>query len=307
MGYLYKVFVLLIGFAIPNTLWAQSHGNFVNEDSSPLKIERNNSGDVYYWIDNKALDLSKVDYSDVYETYLTPIAGQLFEDCTGQFVEGKLQLEPTLLQTYSSWNDKTFDAPVNGVLGNDFRRIEVYIYPGAVRKDSVTYSVKGRTKVKTNIRDFTGEIRIKKIYHIFCHDADSEDYYKIIADYALTEDTSQKGSGMFRGILGVYGYISDDAPDIVRVDNRNEVGDGYFNRYYVGTWESYGNPDLIERCMWGDGRLPFRFDFDKGDGETVVNPKYASPEWNDFMQGKGLEIVEPESGDSCASYKNPWW
>ena len=60
--------------------------------------------------------------------------------------------------------------------------------------------------------------------------------------------------------------------------------------------------------MWGDNRLPFRFDFDIGVGEIRVNPKYSSPEWDDFMQWKeDLDIVESESGDSRATYKNPWW
>jgi len=57
----------------------------------------------------------------------------------------------------------------------------------------VTYSVRGRTKVKENVCDFSGEVRIKKIYHVFERDADSPDYYKIIADYSLKEDSTQNG------------------------------------------------------------------------------------------------------------------
>ena len=36
-------------------------------DTSPLKIERDALGAVYYWIDNNALDLARIDYSDLYE------------------------------------------------------------------------------------------------------------------------------------------------------------------------------------------------------------------------------------------------
>lgn len=276
--------------------------------ASPIKIERDALGTEYYWIDNHALDLARIDYSDLYETYLTPIKGkvikgEVLEDCTQLFIEGKLHLEPTFLKTYSN----SFDAPVNGVLGNDFRRIEVYFYPGAVKSDSVTYSVRGRTKVKKNVCDFAGEIKIKKIYHwIDCY-VDSTDCYTIIADYSLREDSMQKGSGVFRGILGAYGYATDDAPEIIKVDNRYEDGDGYMNRSYVGTWQSYKNPAIVKRCMWGDYRMPFRFDFDIGDGEIRVNSKYASPEWDRFMHCEDLDIVELESGDSRATYKNPWW
>ena len=91
-------------------------------ETSPLKIERDALGAVYYWIDNNALDLARIDYSDLYETYMTPIEGQLFEDCTQLFIDGKLRLEPPFLKTYSYWGDYTYDAPANGILGNDFKR-----------------------------------------------------------------------------------------------------------------------------------------------------------------------------------------
>ena len=235
--------------------------------NKPLNIERDEFGEVYYWIDNDALDLCQVDYSGLYETYMTPIEGQLFEDCTRFFIEGKLLLEQAFFKTYLYWNGKAVDAPVNGVLGNDFKRIEVYFYPDAIKTDSVTYVVRGRTKVKKNVRDFAGEVKIKKIYHIF----------------------------------------TDDVPNTIRVDNREQDGDGYMNRSFVGTWQSYKNSAIVKRCMWGDGRLPFRFDFDIGNGEMKVNPKYASPEWDRLLHFKDLDIVEPESGDSRATYKKPWW
>ena len=116
--------------------------------ANPLKIERDALGAVYYWIDNNALDLARIDYSDLYETYMTPIEGQLFEDCTQIFIEGKLRLEPTFLKTYSYWGGHTYDAPVDGVLGNDFRRIEVYFYPDAVKTDS------GRSQNQENLSYF---------------------------------------------------------------------------------------------------------------------------------------------------------
>ena len=98
---------------------------------------------------------------------MTPIEGQLFKDCTQQFIDGKLLIGTGLFSkhTLTLIGETTIDTPVNGVLGNDFRRIEVYFYPDAVKSDSVTYFVKGRTKVKKNVCDFTGEVKIKKIYH----------------------------------------------------------------------------------------------------------------------------------------------
>lgn len=161
--------------------------------------------------------------------------------------------------------------------------------------------------MKKNVCDFVGEIKIKKIYHVFERDVDSPDFYKIIANYSLKEDSAQKGSGVFRGILGAYGYVTYDEPNVINVDNIDEEIDDYMNRSYVGTWQSYKNPTIIKRCMWGDCRLPFRFDFDIGSEEIRVNPKYASPEWDRFMQWKDLDIIKPKNSNDHATYKNPWW
>lgn len=116
MATLYKILILCVGFALSTNLRAQSQGNSMQTDTGPLKIERDALGAVYYWIDNNALDLARIDYSDLYETYMTPIEGQLFEDCTQIFIEGKLRLEPTFLKTYSYWGGHTYDAPVDGYL-----------------------------------------------------------------------------------------------------------------------------------------------------------------------------------------------
>lgn len=147
MAILYKILIFCVGFALScSNLWGQSEGNSMQIHTSPLKIERDALGAVYYWIDNNALDLARIDYSDLYETYMLPIEGQLFDDCTQLFIEGKLRLEPTFLKTYRYWGSHTYDAPVDGILGNDFKRIEVYFYSDVVKSDSVTYSVRGEQR-----------------------------------------------------------------------------------------------------------------------------------------------------------------
>ncbi len=87
------------------------------------------------------------------------------------------------------------------------------------------------------------------------------------------------------------------------------MADGYDNRNFVGTWQSYNNPALLKRCIWGDFRLPYSFDFDFGVGDIGVNPKYASPEWDRFMHGDDFEIFESKNNSDryVRRYKNPWW
>lgn len=68
-----------------------------------------------------------------------------------------------------------------------------------------------------------------------------------------------------------------------------EGGDGYNNRNYVGIWLSY-KTKAVKKCILGEYRLPYTFDFDIGDGEMRVNPKYASPEWEQWQS----ETFNPE-------------
>jgi len=57
--------------------------------------------------------------------------------------------------------------------------------------------------------------------------------------------------------------------------------DGYANNTFVGVWTQYTTRD-VKKCICGDYRLPYTFDFDKGDGEMYVNPKYRANGWQSY-------------------------
>ncbi|WP_295730209.1 hypothetical protein [uncultured Muribaculum sp.] len=290
----------MASFAFLGGLSAKASGNPACKDLYTLKKTKKALGDVFYHGNrSKLLDFSRIDNSDLFEIYLTPTDYSSIEDCDKSLSDGDIRLNPDVFRG---------NIPANGVLGDDFRRIEVYFYPDMVKIDSLTYAVRGRTKVKTNVCDFTGHIRIKKIFRGIEHDMDSTYSYSIIAEYLLKEDASQKGSGELRGILQADACTLKDTPDVVRIDESWADADGYFNRTFVGTWRSYNDPALVKRCMWGDYRLPFCFDFDIGDGEMMVNPDYASPEWDRWMYRKDIELILSEDGVHYnAKYRNPWW
>jgi hypothetical protein len=80
------------------------------------------------------------------------------------------------------------------------------------------------------------------------------------------------------------------------------VADGYYNNTFVGTWKEYKTGKIL-KCIWGDGRLPYCFDFDGGAGELIPNDKYVANGWlgypdNDFIYS-----------DKCKCYllKDKWW
>ncbi len=275
--------------------------------NTPQKVEKNLDVPEYHIIYNDSLDLKKVDYSDVFEKQMTPLLPQEAEDCTHLFIADSLRLIPDFFATYNHWEDKTYEAPANGILGDDFKRIEIYFYPNSVRIDSLTYFVKGRSKVKNKVCDFSGEIKIKNIYHLLESEVDSIENYCIIADYLLREDDAQGDCGIYSGIFGAYGYTSNVHPDIININDLEDDADGYMNRTFVGILQNCKKTEHITRCIWGDYRLPFSFDFDIGDGELIVNPKYSSPDWDRYMQGLDIEIVDTGNGNSRALYRNPWW
>lgn len=253
-----------------------------------------------------SLDINIVDYSDAH--YNDMVAG-CKDDRTQQFIDGNLQLAPTFFNSTEISDSIEYGTPQNGILGDDFKRIEVYFYPGATKISPLTYAVRGRTKVKDNVCDFTGRINIRKVFR---YDTDLpdivKDEYVIVADYILEEDSTQNGSGVFKGVVGAYGYIPVDGdPNVIIVNDLNDVADGYENRTYVGQWSSYRTPSVVKRCVWGDYRLPYSFDFDCGDGELVPNPKYASPEWERYIYGEDVIYTEPVNHEYKRIYKSPWW
>lgn len=249
------------------------------------------------------VDSKQTDFSAVYKQWLTPDTTQTFTDITKDVLKEDYTFERSLFNTerfiYEGMDGRSLyydPTSFDGILGDNYARIEIYINPQIGRTDSLTFKVKGKSKVKQNICDFTGEIRIEHIYNIWerADDSDSPDYYLMVCNYLFKEDESQYGTGFFQGTYGVYCHIDKDNKKVCLYIDL-EGGDGYNNRNYVGTWQSY-KTQTVKRCIWGEYRLPYTFDFDIGDGEMCINPKYNSPEWEQWKSG----FFNPEE-------KNCWW
>ncbi len=196
----------------------------------------------------------------------------------------------------------TLDDHQNGVIGLDCKRIRVFI--GKVTKDpkdKLLYHVEGKSNVNGNICDFKGDIKILNAYEI---PADSESEHensgRLLAEYTFYEDKTQKSVGSFKGIHECFYYL-DNKSKKGFIDESFAVADGYFNRSFVGTWTSY-NTKAIKKCIWGDYRLPFTFDFDCGDGEMKVCDKYVQNGWTTYNSQEEYDIVGAK-----AVLKDKWW
>lgn len=167
--------------------------------------------------------------------------------------------------------------PINGVLGNDYQRIQISFTPGIKQDTSLLFQINGNTKTQKASCNFTGYIKIQKIVTVT--EANSPTYSLMIGEYIFREDPKQAGSGIFKGTCCYY-ILIDDKNKKITLDDEDGVSDGYYNKTHVGTWESYKRR-TIKKCIWGDGRLPYTFNFDIGDGELIVNPVYRQNGWTD--------------------------
>ncbi|MBX2978731.1 MAG: hypothetical protein KF905_05490 [Flavobacteriales bacterium] len=167
----------------------------------------------------------------------------------------------------------------NGMIGLDYQRIRIHIHKTLQDPKNLQFTIYGRSNVSDNICDFQGTIDILSV-HEMNEDYDFPGQGVLFGEYVLYEDSAQKHAGVFKGTFEC-DVLIDHENRSIKLDESDAIADGYFNRTYVGTWRSY-HTKAKKKCIWGDYRLPFTFDFDCGDGEMYVCEKYESNGWTSF-------------------------
>jgi len=181
-----------------------------------------------------------------------------------------------------------------GFIGKSYQKFDIH-FDSIIKMDDKNYQVYGRTKVKDNICDFQGYFQItdiilylneekQKLFEMAKEQGDKAamnrfktEKHVVIFQYRLSEDRSQYGSGLFKGI-GV-SYFEENERAVSYYDNR--LSDSYKNNQFVGIWESY-KTGAIKICHWGDYRISLSGDLDIGAGEFSPNPKYKDNGWEDY-------------------------
>jgi hypothetical protein len=196
----------------------------------------------------------------------------------------------------------TVDNQQNGVIGLDCKRIRIFITKVTRdAKDNLMYRVTGKSNVNGNICDFSGQIKLLKAFASTPgEESEHEHSGNLFAEYNFNEDKTQKGVGSFTGVFECFYYL-DKKNRKGFLDKSSDIADGYFNRTYVGTWTSFSTK-AVKKCIWGDYRLPFTFDFDCGDGEMHVCDKYVQNGWTTFNGGAEYDFVNDK-----AVLKDKWW
>jgi len=186
---------------------------------------------------------------------------------------------------------------VYGFIGDNYLRIRIKLI--TVTKDAKSpdvYHVYGKSMVKTNVDEFNGTITITNIRQLKNMSYGVDDEYKgkglkgeyiVLADYSFLENKAQPHSGQFKGVCESDFYL--DKNNKVNYDDIDlGSSDRFKNNQFAGQWASYDNR-LIQRCNWGDFRIPNSDHFDIGAGDfspAGYGGKYLQNGWQTLNDEK---------------------
>lgn len=180
-----------------------------------------------------------------------------------------------------------------GYIGDNFQRIQVRFLSVIQNFDNpYEYFLYGKTKVRDNICEFQGSLRITETGYFI--DPSSPEFLKatLSGDFVLFEDQSCLHSGIFRGDFVTAVYI--DKAGYVYYDDLDSEANNYTNNEFYGEWEGY-DPYELKICNWGDYRIPFSAELDMGLDTFKPSFKYLDNGWAEYLKerekvGRGEEL-----------------
>ena len=164
-----------------------------------------------------------------------------------------------------------------GFIGTDLQRFYIMFIEAKKSPDNpYLYQVRGKTRVKKNICDFTGTITVVRSGLSAASDADLPEGF-ILAKVDLAENAQQPGTGTVTGQM---------------------LTDFYLDKGVIHAGDVPGNQSLQFSCIWtshktgarklcnfGQGRIPTTGlpkggGVDQGDGEFVPKRQYYNKGWD---------------------------
>lgn len=204
--------------------------------------------------------------------------------------------------------EKFLRPEILGFMGENYQRFYIH-FTYFTKSDSnpYVYDVKGKTKVKDNICNFTGTVKV--ISAVYDDDPEMMDLTEfkagiITSKIQIFEDKLQNGSGVINGIL-ITDVIFDDKGKL-QYNAIMSVADGYCNNQFTGSWESY-KTGIIKKCNWGDFRIPESDELDGGTGAFTVSEEYVVYGWESYRLLYCCGYENPESIEATKKEFEHWW
>ncbi|MCU7550128.1 hypothetical protein OCK74_13475 [Chitinophagaceae bacterium LB-8] len=195
-----------------------------------------------------------------------------------------------------------------GFIGEEFHRF--YIHYTSVTKSKDTpylYYITGKTRVKNNICNFTGEILVQKAVTYKEPVIPEYKQYKsgsVTCLVTFYEDSTQSSSGIIKGKLTSDFYL--DKKGRLHYDALMFGSDGFSNNGSEATWTSY-KTGKSKKCNWGDFRIPGSEKLDIGVGEFSVAGEYVRNGWETYRKAWSGDPDAPETTKAKEAELRKWW
>ncbi|WP_026473222.1 hypothetical protein [Alkaliflexus imshenetskii] len=206
-----------------------------------------------------------------------------------------------------------YNPTYDGVIGNNYRRIQIYFTSIEKTKNPYVYFIQGKSKVGDNVFPFIGEITLTHAVKTNQDIIDKEMAYEtgrvngyIIGNYTFRETSKEKSTGIFKGEIEL----------IWGLDEYGNVVSSYTDNYvvckhtitYKGIWESYNTANKLT-CCWSDYKIPcVPNDFNVSDGPDIIpNEKYSKGGWENIRNIYTKSENSPEWKKSFDEERKEWW
>lgn len=199
--------------------------------------------------------------------------------------------------------DKIKRAEPIGYIDTNYQRIQIH-FTLVTKISAYEYEIHGKTKVKNNINDFQGIIKLS-IARLFKESMFST-YQQgfVICDVMFYQDRKEEESGFIKGKVTTNFLI--DSKGNFRYDGQMLIADGFCNNQFECVWTDYKS-NKSKKCNWGDYRIPDSKDLDFGTGEFGVNPNYKQNGWANFCSAwdGGNSTIEMNKARQIEQLE--WW
>ena len=195
-----------------------------------------------------------------------------------------------------------------GFIGDNYQRFQIHfisVMPNLENK--LEYYVYGKTKVKGNVCDFQGTIRINEAKTYIGEEIPDITQGSISGNYEFFESPKQNGAGIVKGIFHSDFYL--DKGNHIKYNALWIVADGYCNNQFEGTWASYKTGET-KKCNWGDYRIPeceWQNGCDIGAAYFSINPRYRQNGWENYYRANDSDDNNPEVLKARKIEAEKWW
>jgi hypothetical protein len=196
-----------------------------------------------------------------------------------------------------------------GYIDTNYQRFQIHFTSITQNPENpYQYFLKGKTKVRNNICDFEGTLKVlsstkfDSVETMVDIGPTNFKIGEIRSEIVLNEERSQQFSGSIKGNL--YTSILIDTMGRLQYNAFHlEVSDGYCNNQFTGVWTSY-TTGKSRKCNWGDYRIPDCGDLDMGAGFFSPADKYLKNGWLTY---RAMINNKPEDQEAIRVENAEWW